>query len=206
METTPREDPRIAVLISGNGSNLQALIDAVDNGSIDGQIVCVISNKASAMGLQRAARAGIEQIVVPFTPHRASLRPREAYDTHLAATLRTFKPDIVVLAGFMRVLTDSFLGSFPDKVINLHPALPGAFPGLNAIERAWHAHCAGQLDMTGIMVHAVIPEIDAGPVLGTIELDMRNFGSMEALEAAIHDAEHELLVRVVSQRCLALKA
>jgi phosphoribosylglycinamide formyltransferase-1 len=206
METTPREGPRIAVLISGNGSNLQALIDAVDNGSIDGQIVCVISNKSSAMGLQRAARAGIEGVVVPFAPHRAFPEPRKSYDTQLATTLSAFEPDIVVLAGFMRVLTDSFLGSFPDKVINLHPALPSAFPGLNAIERAWHAHCAGQLDMTGIMVHAVIPEIDAGPVLGTMELDMRNFGSMEALEAAIHDAEHELLVRVVGERCQILRA
>jgi phosphoribosylglycinamide formyltransferase 1 len=206
MTTICNQKPRIAILISGNGSNLQALIDAVEAERFNGQIVCVVSNKSSAMGLQRAARAGIEHRCLPYGPHLAAEEPRQSYDAHLAAELSAFQPDLIVLAGFMRVLTPVFLAAFPDKVINLHPALPGAFPGLNAIERAWNAHLAGDLNVTGVMVHSVIPEVDAGPVLGTMELDMRAYTSLPALESAMHRAEHQLIVQVVGECCLALSA
>ena len=193
---------RIVVLISGNGTNLQALIDGCEDGTISGKIVAVVSNRRRAFGLTRAERAGISQQVVPYAPFKGQEDGREAYDAALADRVAGLEPDLVVLAGWMRILTGRFLRRFPSQVINLHPALPGAFPGLDAIERAWSAAQRGELDHTGIMVHEVIEEVDAGPVLGTATVPIDPGMNLADLEAAIHRAEHRLLVEVVAERCL----
>ena len=200
-----RPSPRIAVLISGNGSNLQALIDGCADDTISGAIVAVFSNRRRAFGLTRAERAGIPHQVAPYGPFKGRDDAREAYDAALADRVAATEPDLVVLAGWMRILTGHFLRRFPKRVLNLHPALPGAFPGLNAIERAWNAAQQGALDRTGIMVHEVIEEVDAGPVLGTAEVPISEGMSLADLEAAIHRAEHRLLVQVVAERCLSLQ-
>ena len=201
MQTSTAQRKRIVVLISGSGTNLQALIDASQQGHIDGDIVGVISNRKSAYGLVRAADADIPHQVVPYAPFKSKDEGRRAYDAHLASVVSEYSPDWIVLAGFMRILGVEFLSQFEHRVINLHPALPEAFPGTDAIARAWRAHQADGLEDTGVMVHFVVEEVDAGPVLGTRTLEMGQFTSLEALESAMHTLEHALLVEVVSSLC-----
>jgi len=192
---------RIVVLISGNGTNLQALINATLGGQINGTIVAVISNRSQAFGLRRAKLAGIATDVMPYEPFKGLCSGRDAYDESLAGAIEGYRPDLIILAGFMRILTAPFLTRFDGKVINLHPALPGCFPGLHAIERAWEAHLKNDLEETGVMVHYVIPDVDAGPVLGTRTLAMSQFNSLAELESAVHALEHELLVDMVRVLC-----
>ncbi len=187
---------RIAVLASGEGSNLQAVLDAVAAGELEAEVVAVLSDKPSARALERADEAGVSTAVASFAPYRAGGLPREAYDADLARLVAAFEPDIVLLAGFLRVLSPAFLDVFPGRVINLHPALPGAYPGLHAIRRAWEA-ADGAASETGVMVHVVVPEVDAGPVLGVRAVPVDEGMSLEALEQRVHEAEHALLVQVL---------
>jgi phosphoribosylglycinamide formyltransferase 1 len=182
---------RLVVLISGNGSNLQAILDACASGELDAQVVCVISNKANAYGLIRASKAGVQAIYLP----KGQPESREEYDTRLAACVSTCLPDYVILAGWMRILSSSLLSCFPNRVINLHPALPGMFPGTHAIERAHDAYQRGEIDHTGVMVHLVPDEgVDNGPVLGLQKIHFLPDESLEGFEARVHDVEHRLLV------------
>ena len=185
---------RLVVLASGNGTNLQAVIDACASGTIDASVVAVISDQPAATALERARTAGLEAIALP----RLEGEVRVDYDTRLADTVAQRQPDWVVLAGWMRILTMKFLGCFPDHVINIHPALPGEFPGTNAIERAFDAGC----DHTGVMIHLVPDEgVDNGPVLGTTTVLINPGDSLELLRERMHRAEHELLVTTISRLC-----
>lgn len=193
---------RLVVLVSGNGSNLQALIDAVADGRVPARIAGVVSNRAQAFGLERAKAARIPTLVLSHKgrPDRAS------YDRALAELVGGFEPDLVVLAGFMRVLGRPFLRRFGERIVNLHPALPGMFPGVDAIGRAWEAAKRREIDHTGVMVHRVVEEVDAGPVLGVARVDIDRGGTQAELEAAVHAAEHRLLVEVVAAECRRLAA
>ena len=142
---------RLVVLASGNGSNAQAVIDACASGSLPAEVVAVVSDNAEAKALARADAAGLPAVHVGRRPGEA----RADYDARLADIVTGFDPDWVVLAGWMRVLTLSFLGWFPGMVVNLHPALPGELPGLHAIERAHAEAMAGARTNTGVMVHMV---------------------------------------------------
>ena len=185
---------RLVVLISGNGSNLQAILDACDSGELDGTVVSVISNKTDAYGLVRARNAGVEAIYFP----RQENESRQEYDARLASHVSSSAPDYVILAGWLRILSSSFLGSFPNRVINLHPALPGMFPGLHAIERAYEAYQRGQIKHTGVMVHLVPDEgVDNGPLLGQQEIQFQTDESLEEFEARVHEVEHKLLVNTL---------
>ena len=189
---------RIAVMISGYGSNLQALIDAGARGDLGGGGVSVVfSNRADAYGLERAERHGIPAEVLVLADWKARALGREEYDQALAERVALYQPDLVVLAGWMHVLSTTFLDRFPGRVINLHPALPGAFPGTRAIVRALEAAQQGKIDRTGVMVHEVVPEVDAGPVLACREVPILADDRLETLEARIHDIEHELLIEAV---------
>jgi phosphoribosylglycinamide formyltransferase 1 len=182
---------RLVVLVSGNGSNLQAILDACASGELPASVICVISNKADAYGLIRAKSAGVEAI------HFAKLtnETRQEYDKRLADYVTTQQPDFIILAGWMRILSSSFLSSFPNKVINLHPALPDTFPGTHAIERAFEAHQRGEIQHTGVMVHLVPDEgVDNGPVLATEIVPFRKEDTLESLETRVHQTEHTLLV------------
>ncbi|MCB0085077.1 MAG: phosphoribosylglycinamide formyltransferase, partial [Caldilineaceae bacterium] len=162
---------RLAVLISGNGSNLQALIDAIRQRVLPAEIVTVVSNRKEAFGLQRAEKAGISTHYFPLKPYREANRPRREYDADLAELLKPYQPDWIVLAGWMHILSNAFLQAFPYRVINLHPALPGQFPGTDAIARAFSAYQAGTIQKTGVMVHLVPDEqVDSGPVLASEEV------------------------------------
>jgi formyltetrahydrofolate-dependent phosphoribosylglycinamide formyltransferase len=191
---------RLAVLVSGNGTNLQAILDACASGRLDAEVVVVLSNRKAAYGLERAALAGIPTEYLPLRPFLDTGRSRRDYDAELAAVLASHRPDWVVLAGWMHLLSAPFLDNFPSRVVNLHPALPGAFPGADAISEAWEAHLAGKLDSTGVMVHLVPDDgVDNGPVVGTVEVPIVANDSRETLEARIHAAEHQLLVDCLSR-------
>jgi phosphoribosylglycinamide formyltransferase 1 len=182
---------RLVVLISGNGSNLQAILDACASGELNAQVVSVISNKAHAYGLIRAKNAGVQAIYFP----KQKSESRQEYDTRLAACVSMYAPEYVILAGWLRILSSSFLSLFPNHVINLHPALPGMFPGLHAIERAFEAYQGGEIKHTGVMVHLVPDEgVDNGPVLAQQEIYFQTDEPLERFEARVHEVEHKLLV------------
>lgn len=200
---------RLAVLVSGNGSNLQALIDAIDSQKIDARIVLVLSSDSSAPALGRATRHGIPAIAAEYRPDLKSSPPgdsrearraaRAAYDAAIAEAVLASAPDYVLLLGWMRILGEEFICRFPGKIVNLHPALPGTFPGTRAIERAWDARTRGEIEHTGIMVHYV-PDtrVDAGPVILSRRVDFIPGESLERFEARMHATEHELIVAAVS--------
>ncbi|KAF8934326.1 formyl transferase-domain-containing protein [Dissophora ornata] len=188
--------PRVVVLISGTGSNLQALIDAVNNGQLKAEIPLVISNRSNVFGLERAEKAGIPTKVLALKPYTTAGKTRTEYDADLAQLILAAKPDLVVLAGFMHILSPAFLDQFPSTpMINLHPALPGQFDGAKAIERAFEAYQKGEIKHTGVMVHRVIQEVDGGEPLLVKEVEIKPEDDLAALQARIHSIEHVLLVQ-----------
>lgn len=185
---------KLVVLISGNGSNLQAILDACVSRVLDAKVVLVVSDRADAYGLERARRAHVPAVVKP----KSKLQDRREYDAELADLVAAQQPDWVVLAGWMRVLTLPFLQRFPNRVVNLHPALPGAFPGTHAIERAFAAYQRREVDHTGVMVHLVPDEgVDCGPVLSSEVVPILPEDTLATLEAHIHAVEHRLLVQTL---------
>jgi phosphoribosylglycinamide formyltransferase 1 len=188
------EKSRLVVLISGNGTNLQAILDACASGSLPARVAAVISNKSDAFGLERARLAGVPAVVQP----KPKEQDRREYDSLLADVAAYYKADWVILAGWMRVLSSNFLGRFPNRVINLHPALPGTFPGTHAIDRAFEAFGRGEIRSTGVMVHLVPDEgVDSGPVLAQEEVPIHPEDTLESLEARVHGVEHRLLVDAI---------
>jgi phosphoribosylglycinamide formyltransferase-1 len=186
-------------MVSGRGSNLQAILDACGSGQLPAEVVAVVSNRADAIALERAAASGVPAVHVVADPDQ----PRTVYDAHVADVVSGFGPDLVVLAGWMRVLTMSFLGRFPQRVVNLHPARPGELPGTHAIERAWHEALAGERTETGVMVHLVPDEgVDDGPVLASATVPIRPDDTLDTLTERVHAAEHRLLVETLRNLCL----
>ena len=186
-------------MVSGDGSNLQAILDACTSGDLPAEVVAVVSNRADVFALQRADAAGVPAVHVGVQPDESWAD----YDSRLADVVAGFGPDVVVLAGWMRVLTMSFLGWFPQRVVNLHPARPGELPGTHAIERAWHEALAGERTETGVMVHLVPDEgVDDGPVLATETVAIRPDDTLETLTERVHATEHRLLVDTLRTMCL----
>lgn len=189
---------RLAVLISGNGSNLQAILDAIRMRVLDAQVVLVVSNRKEAFGLQRAEKAGVPTAYHPLKPYTDAGRSREEYDADLARIVAQAQPDLVVLAGWMHILSNAFISRFPFRILNLHPALPGAFPGPRAIEDALEAFKRGEIRRTGVMVHLVTDEqVDAGPLILSEEVYIYSNDTLETLEKRIHQVEHKVLVRAI---------
>ncbi|HRQ41912.1 MAG TPA: phosphoribosylglycinamide formyltransferase [Chloroflexota bacterium] len=189
--------PNIVVFISGSGSNLQAIIDAVQAGELDVEIVLVVSNRKGAYGLVRAAENGIPTVYHPLKPYRDAGKSRAEYEADLAEKLRPLNPDLIVLAGWMHVLGPGFLNQFPNCVINLHPALPGQFAGTQAIERAYEAYQRGEISHSGCMVHLTIPEVDAGPVITQANVPIYPEDTLAQFEARMHQAEHHIMVEAI---------
>ncbi|MGI9614497.1 MAG: phosphoribosylglycinamide formyltransferase [Acidimicrobiales bacterium] len=183
---------RLVVLASGNGSNLQAILDACTSGRLDAEVVAVVSNNADAYALERAEQAGVDRVVAPHQN-----RDRATYDNELAYTVGAYRPDLVVLAGWDRLLTSAFVSHH--ITINLHPAKPGAFPGLGAIERAYRGWRDGTVDDGGVMVHYVPDEgVDNGPVIGWEPVPFELGDTLESFEARVHQVEHRLLVDCIA--------
>jgi len=181
---------RLAVLISGNGSNLQAIIDACRAGTLDASIAVVVSNEPGAFGLERARRAGVASEVMD---HRL-YADRTGYDRALAALLDRYAPDLVVLAGFMRILTPGFVEHFSGRIINLHPSLLPKFPGLNTHRRAIEA---GDREH-GASVHFVTADLDAGPVIIQRSIPILPDDTPESLQHRVHAVEHQILPTAIS--------
>jgi phosphoribosylglycinamide formyltransferase-1 len=187
---------RLVVLLSGNGSNLQAILDAVRSGELNARLTAVISNKQDAYGLERARTAGVPAVAKEKTRGQE----RAVYDAELAHLVESYQPDWVVLAGWMRILSMSFISRFPNRIINLHPALPGMFPGVDAIERAFQAYQQGEISHTGVMVHLVPDEgVDSGPLLNQQVVPIFQDDTLETLQQKIHACEHVVLVETLKK-------
>ena len=195
---------RLVVLATGSGSNLQAILDACADGTLEAEVVLVVVNRRTAFAAERAAAAGVPSVYRPMGPFREAVpddarRARERYDAALAAEIADARPDLIVQAGWMHLFTSAFLDRFPGMVVNLHPALPGAFPGAHAIDDAWAAHETDGLDHTGVMVHLVPDEgVDDGPVLASQRVPITAGDTRETLEARLHEVEHELFVATIA--------
>lgn len=179
----------IVVLISGSGSNLQAIIDDVHQTDVNAEIKAVLSNKADAYGLERAAKAGI----ATHTHVREKGQSRESYDAGLSAIIDTYSPDLIVLAGFMRILSDEFVNRYLGKLINIHPSLLPDFKGLHTHQRALDAKVAWH----GASVHFVTPELDDGPVILQGKVPVVEGDTAETLQQKVHAQEHVIYPQVV---------
>ena len=173
----------LGVLISGRGTNLQSIIDAVAAGRLEASVAVVVSNRADAAGLERASRAGIETLVLD---HHG--RSREAYDAQLIEALRARSIDLVCLAGFMRILSPGFIQAFANRILNIHPSLLPAFPGVNPPYQAWE-HGA---KISGATVHLVDESLDGGPIVRQEALELRPADTPESLAARILEIEHRI--------------
>lgn len=200
----------ITVLISGSGSNLQALLDAQKAGNLgQGTITQVISSSATAYGLTRAEKAGVTTRVhalkeyykgIPKEETEKRKQQRDKFNRDLAEILvhGLNRPDLVVCAGWMLILSPAVLEPLEKAdigIINLHPALPGAFDGTHAIERAWQAGQDGIISKGGVMIHRVIAAVDLGAPILVCELDLKKDESLDAYEARVHETEHEAIVK-----------
>jgi phosphoribosylglycinamide formyltransferase-1 len=179
----------LGVLVSGVGSNLQAILDAIGAGTLNARVKVVIANRPGAQALERARAAGISALTIP---HK-DFADREAFDRALAQALREAEVNWVVLAGFMRVLTPEFLSSYPGRIINIHPSLLPAFPGMDAAKQALDYG----VKLTGCTVHFVDHGVDSGRIIAQRAVPVEAGDDLASLAARIHSAEHELFVDVL---------
>ena len=180
---------RLAVLASGHGTNLQAIINNVKKGSIKADLVLVISDQQKAFALKRAQRAGIPTLYAD--PKK--LAGRSAYDAYLVKVLKKARVDYVILAGFMRILSPSFIRAYKNKVLNIHPALLPAFKGVDVIQRAYRYGAK----VTGVTVHFVDEKTDHGPIILQEPVPVSETESVAELEARIHRVEHRLYTQAL---------
>jgi formyltetrahydrofolate-dependent phosphoribosylglycinamide formyltransferase len=190
---------RIAILISGSGTNLEAILQAIEDGKLPGvEPALVVSNRREAYGIKRAVKHGVPVVYFPLAPYTKAGRSRREYDADLANIIRAFGATWIVQAGWMHVFTSAFLEHFPSRVLNLHPALPGTFPGTHGIERAYEAYQKGEIEHTGVMVHLVPDEgVDVGPVVVQEIVEINPDDSLDDLEERIHAVEHRLFVQAL---------
>ena len=177
-------DRRLGILISGRGSNLQAIIDAIAEGRLDATIALVVSNRTDAAGLERAREAGIETLYLNHKDYGS----REDFDRAVVAALKKREVSLVCLAGFMRLLSAEFVKAYPNAILNIHPALLPAFPGLDAQHQAWEHG----VKVSGTTVHIVTPELDAGPIVLQATVPVRDDDAPEALVERILVEEHRI--------------
>jgi phosphoribosylglycinamide formyltransferase-1 len=184
---------RIGVLVSGRGTNLQALLDAESRGDLSGQIVVVISNKSRAFALERARKAGVQTVLVT----KSEFPDKQKFDVQVAEALLCFKVDLVVLAGYMRMFTEQFICEFQNRIINVHPSLLPAFKGVKA---QWQAIEHG-VKVSGCTTHFVTFEMDAGPIILQKAVPVFPEDTGETLAERILPEEHRILVKSVRLFC-----
>jgi phosphoribosylglycinamide formyltransferase 1 len=186
MSTDPLN---IVVLISGSGSNLQAIIDAIKAGKLHAKISAVVSNRSNVKGLERAKSAGIPTHTLDHT----KFENREAFDQQLMHTIDHYQPQLVILAGFMRILTDDFVAHYNDRMLNIHPSLLPVFKGLNTHQRALDAN----VNQHGVSIHYVSNELDGGLVVLQAVMDVLADDTAESLQQRIHSLEHVIYPMVI---------
>jgi phosphoribosylglycinamide formyltransferase 1 len=182
---------KIGILISGRGSNMVALVDAVKSGEIpDSEVAAVISDKPDATGLQKAQEQGMETLVV-----ERGGRPRVEHDSEIAAELKRRGVELVCLAGYMRLLSPDFVRAFPNRIVNIHPSLLPAFPGLNVQQQAIDSG----VKVSGCTVHFVDDDLDAGPIILQRAVEVKDDDTAETLSARILEKEHGAYVDAVKR-------
>ncbi len=188
---------KLVIFASGSGTNFQAILDACANGTLDAEVAALVTDK-KCYAIQRAEAAGIPIVFHPWGRYRKAGKLRATYDRDLAVKTKLYQPDFVILAGWMRLLSMNFLAYFPMQVVNLHPALPGTFPGTHAIARAFEACQRGEIQHTGVMVHFVPDEgVDDGPVIAQEIVPIHPDDTLETLEARVHETEHRVFVEAI---------
>ena len=200
MSEKPDSPLRLVVLISGNGSNLQAIIDNIANKNLPAKIVAVISNKADAYGLERAKKADIKNHVLSYN----DFTDREHYDLALKNLIDKYQPDLIILAGFMRILSDEFVEYYSQKMMNIHPSLLPKYKGLNTHQRVLDA---GEKEH-GCSVHFVTTELDDGPVILQATVAIEDNDTAETLALRVHEQEHRIYpeaIRLFAEKKLKLK-
>lgn len=180
----------LGVLVSGSGSNLQAILDAIENKSLDAECRVVLSHRPGVFALERAAKAGVKTITLDHKEYAS----REAFDQELVTTLKNAGVEWIALAGFMRVLTPAFLEAFKDRVVNIHPSLLPAFPGVNAQKQAFDYG----VKVTGCTVHFVDQGVDSGPVILQRSVPVHDDDTAESLQQRILAAEHAIFPEALS--------
>ncbi|MDX2053847.1 MAG: phosphoribosylglycinamide formyltransferase [Polyangiaceae bacterium] len=188
------EPLKLGVLVSGNGTNLQAILDAIENDGLSAQVCVVISNKAQAFGLERARRAGVPAVAISHLEYGS----REEFDGALVRELKRHGVEWVVLAGFMRIVTEVLLNAYPDRVVNIHPALLPSFPGVSAQGQA----IAYGVKLTGCTVHFVESGVDSGPIIAQRALEVLPEDDERSLTERLLKVEHGLLVDVLQRLAL----
>ena len=183
----------LGVLISGRGSNLMAILDAIDLGKLDASVKVVVSNKANAAGLVRARERGVETVFLDPKSFIQEVNPRESYDSAVCTVLGEHGVECVALAGYMRIVTPVLIRKFPWKILNIHPSLLPAFPGLHAQRQAleWGAK------VSGCTVHFVTEGVDEGPIIGQVAVSIVENETVETLSAKILGHEHQLYPRAL---------
>jgi formyltetrahydrofolate-dependent phosphoribosylglycinamide formyltransferase len=189
---------QLVVLISGSGTNLQAIMDACHNKTLDAEVTLVVSNRKAAYGLERTKQANIPTLYFSLKPYTDAGKSRASYDEDLAEAIKPYKPDLIVLAGFMHIFSPIFTELFPNT-INLHPALPGQFPGAHAIDDAYAAFQRSEIKESGCMIHVVTPELDAGPVIATRVVAFEDGDTPQSYATRLHSAEHELIIEGIQR-------
>ena len=184
---------RLAILISGRGSNMAAILDAVRGGEIAARIVGVISNRPAAPGLALAGERGVPTIVVDHT----AFADRAAFERELSGAIDALSPDLIVLAGFMRVLGADFVARYRDRMLNIHPSLLPAYPGLNTHRQA----LADGVKVHGCTVHLVTQDVDHGPIVAQAAVAVHDGDDEARLAARVLRAEHRILVAAVRWFC-----
>lgn len=188
---------KLIVFASGNGSNLEAIIESCNNGILDAKVELVVSNKSDAYALTRASKHNIKSVLLPYIKNK--YESRSMYDEELANYINQYKYDLIILVGWMHILSNSFLLNVKSPVINLHPSLPGEFIGMHAIEQAFDAFKRGEITRTGSMVHHVIEDLDAGKVISTVEILIRKNETIESLTKKFQYYEKSLLISAIDK-------
>lgn len=186
-------EKRIVVMISGSGSNLQAIIDAIAGGHVNGRIAAVLSNKAGVFGLERAEKAGIPQIVID---HKG-FENRESFDAAMIEAIDAYQPDLIVMAGFMRILSGRFIQHYQGRMLNIHPSLLPKYKGLNTHQRAIDAGDTQH----GCTVHFVTEELDGGPLAIQAPIAILADDTADSLQQRVHSAEHKIYPLAVEWFC-----
>ncbi len=185
---------KVGALISGRGTNLQALIDAADDPLYPAEIAVVISNRPGAKGLERAEAAGIPAITID---HK-QFETREDFEAEVQTALEAHGVELITTPGFMRILTNSFIAKWPGRIVNIHPSLLPSFPGIRVHEQALEAG----VKISGCTVHFTVPEVDAGPIIGQAAVPVHDDDTPDTLAARILKAEHKLLplcIRLIAE-------
>ena len=185
---------KIVVLISGNGSNLQSLLEGCHSKIINGEIVAVVSNNPDAFGLKRAKTFGVNTLVIDENNYKIE---KKAFHEKVYEAVKQFKPDLVILAGYMKILTKSFISSFQDKIINIHPSLLPKYPGLNTHQRALNS----KDEISGATVHFVTEKLDSGPIIIQGEVPIFPTDTEQSLRVRVLEIEHKIFVATTSLIC-----